>query len=140
MRIFGLFLIVILTSCKTDNNKISSDNVIMETYKQLPELTIKKQVLLIPQNSCGGCRAYVFKNYQRLSQIEDLQLIYLKYGDISVKPLNAQDIKTIYLKPVEKNCDLYGITLYSLIGDSIVTTRELNPTNIKTVIDSLMNF
>lgn len=146
MKVFIFIIIIIFffTSCKTgtDNTKVSNvetNNVVIETYRQLPELKIKKRVLLIPQNSCGECRNYVFRNYHKLSQIKDLQLIYLKYGDTSVKPLNIQNIKVVNLKPIDKKCGLYGITLYSLIGDSIVSTKELNPTNIKKVIDSLVN-
>jgi len=144
MRKLSVLLIVFFFSCNTStietkSNVNNKSNVVLEAMKQLPGKKVKDYVILIPQNSCGGCRNYIFDNYKNLYKISDLQLIYLKYGDTIVKPDNAGKINTIHLEPIERKYDLYGITLYSMNGDSIIKKITLNPTNIKIVVDSLLN-
>ena len=144
MRKLSVLLIVFFFSCNTNtietkSNVKNKSNVVLEAIKQLPDKNVKDYVILIPQNSCGGCRNYIFDNYKNLSEISNLQLIYLNYGDTAIKPSKAKSIKTISLEPIERKYDLFGITLYEMKNDSIINEKALNPRNIKIVIDSLLN-
>ncbi|MEI2695686.1 MAG: hypothetical protein V9E90_11500 [Saprospiraceae bacterium] len=144
---FGL--IMLISACKGQNNNYSSSNVKsdfqVKTYsinKILADIDtniVKKEyVLIIPKNSCEKCREYTFEVCEEIIASGKTAMIFI--GNYPVNEITCKNnIIRIASGRIERQIEIYGITLMHLVGVDEYKLTYINPTNIESQYEYLRN-
>lgn len=135
-----LFVFLILLSCNNDKkNQINKNTFQSNCYKLLNELKLDKKinkVIFVPDNSCKGCLKQTLEMCELLSSKSNVKLFFIDELKIE-KNICAMDNSNIDLDFNYSNYEIYGITLYELLKDSIKITY-IDPSNIDSIYTSIL--
>ena len=135
-----LFVILILLSCNNEKNNHIKKNIINSNCKKLIiKLNLNKKinkVIFVPDNSCKGCLKQTLEMCELLSSKSNVKLFFIDELKIE-KNICAMDNSNIDLDFSYSNYEIYGITLYELLKDSIKITY-IDPSNIDSIYTSIL--
>ncbi|MBK8450740.1 MAG: hypothetical protein IPO78_02965 [Saprospiraceae bacterium] len=149
LHIVFLWLIILISAFKCKNNNCSSSNVKsdfqVKTYsisKILSDIDTnivrKEYVLIIPKNSCEKCREYTFELCEEIITFGKTAMIFI--GNYPVNEIICKNnIIRIANGRLERQIEIYGITLMHLVGKDDYKLTYINPTNIESQYKYLRN-
>jgi hypothetical protein len=145
IKILTILIALLFFGCDDSANKNRTEvkgtqqisNYKLELIESLKLNDDIDKVLFVPDNSCKGCLKHTIDICEDLSGVEGLKLYYFNELNSSLNNC-ARNKEPIKLIMDYTNYDIYGITLFKLLKDSIAITY-VDANNIDSVYKELLN-
>lgn len=138
---FALFSFFSCTKMNENKEKLEDTHQIpnykLDLIKNLDLSDDIEKILFVPDNSCKGCLNQTISLCEILSANKKLKIYYFNELNL-IKNECSLSKDTIKFDIAYTNYDIYGITLFELLTDSIHITY-VDANNIDSVYSNLLN-
>ncbi|MBK9722135.1 MAG: hypothetical protein IPO78_11045 [Saprospiraceae bacterium] len=98
----------------------------------------REYILIIPRNSCEKCREYTYDSSINLINTGNVNLIFI--GNFPTNKVKSDiNIKILPSGILERQIEIYGITLIHLLDKEDFEIQYINPKNIEKIYSMLIN-
>lgn len=138
-KFYVIIFITVFISCNNSNKKNDEQKINSNIkYELISKLKLNKKVnkiLFVPDNSCKGCLLETIEWCEKLTASSNIKVYYFNELNIDkndcAKRQDSINFKVDYI-----NYDIYGITLFELLKDSIKVTY-IEPSNLDSIYSTI---
>src|SRR5690606_19304330 len=138
-KFYIIFFIMVFTSCNNSEikkNELNNNSSLK--YELISKLNLNKivnKILFVPDNSCKGCLLETIEWCEKLTARSNIKLYY--FNELNLEKNDcAKSQDSINFKIDYINYDIYGITLFELLKDSIKVTY-IEPSNLDSIYSAI---